>query len=158
MAELDEQHPKASREARRIADQLGRSWRGEAWHGPSVREVLADVDEAAARRRPIATAHTIWELLLHVTGWQKAALSRFRGETVELADEDNFPAMDGSWSEALGVADAVLDALVAEVQASKDDRLWEKSAGCPYNNYFLLHGVVQHNLYHAGQIMVLRRA
>lgn len=146
-----------SRESRRIADQLERSWRGEAWHGPSVRELLKDVDEAAALRRPIVSAHTIWELLLHISTWEHVALLRIRGTEHEPPDEENFPKPSGSWADALAAADAVHDELVREVRSFTDDKLWEKSPGRDHNQYFLLHGVVQHNIYHAGQITMLKK-
>jgi len=155
---MSEEIKTGGREARRIADQLERSWRGEAWHGPSLHEILKGVDEAKASRRPIAAAHTIWELLLHASTWERAALLRVRGQEFTPSDEENFRTASGSWGDAIAAADAVHDELVAEIRTLADDRLWEKSPGCPYNNYFLLHGVVQHNLYHAGQITLLAKA
>ncbi len=146
------------REARRIADQLERSWRGEAWHGPSIHEVLKDVDAEKARQRPIPGAHSIWELLAHASAWERVGLLRLRGEEHTPLDEENFPVPSGEWSEALLAADAAHDELVAEVRTLDDDRLWEKAAGCPYNKYFLLHGVAQHNIYHAGQMILLVKA
>ena len=52
-----------------IADQISRAFRGESWHGPSVREVLAGVSAEDAAAHPIAGAHSIWEIVLHLTGW-----------------------------------------------------------------------------------------
>ncbi|MEO8028920.1 MAG: DinB family protein [Bryobacteraceae bacterium] len=157
MVEANDQHWAGGREARRIADQLERSWRGPAWHGPSLHEVLKEIDEAKAQRRPLASAHTIWELLLHISTWERASLARVRGQEFTPTDGENFPAPSGSWSEAIAAADRLHDELVAEVKTLADDVLWEPAPGCPYNKYFLLHGVVQHNLYHAGQITILAK-
>jgi len=154
---MSEENQAGGREARRIADQLARSWRGEAWHGPSVHEILKDVDEEKARRRLIPETHTIWELLLHASTWERVALLRVRGQAYEPPEDENFRTESGSWADAISAADAIHDELVAEVKGLSDDRLWEKSPGCVYNNYFLLHGVVQHNLYHAGQMTILAK-
>ena len=58
-------------EAKRIAEQHRRAYHGEAWHGPSVFETLRGVTAATAAKRPISGAHTIWELVLHLTSWER---------------------------------------------------------------------------------------
>lgn len=140
-----------------IADQIERSWRGEAWSGPALREILADVDEASARKS-LAGSHSIWELLLHVSHWEQVSMRRTLGEHFEPADADNFPAPSGSWQDALAKADAAHDALVSAVRALTPEALGQKAPGCPYSVRFMLHGVAQHNLYHAGQMAILKRA
>lgn len=80
-----------SSEILRIADQLKRAFEGEAWHGPALLEILGDVDGSKAARRPIADAHTIWELTLHVAGWDGVVVRRLRASTLE--GDDNFPVI-----------------------------------------------------------------
>jgi len=63
-----------------IADQISRAFRGESWHGPSVREVLAGVSAEDAAAHPIPGAHSIWEIVLHLTGGYNLGLLRFRGQ------------------------------------------------------------------------------
>jgi hypothetical protein len=53
-------------EVSRLDDQLKRALEGEAWHGPSVLESLAGISAAQAAIHPIAGAHSIWELVLHI--------------------------------------------------------------------------------------------
>jgi hypothetical protein len=55
-------------EIHRIADQLKRSLEGEAWHGPALRELLSGVTAKQAAARPLAGAHSIWEIVLHIIG------------------------------------------------------------------------------------------
>src|SRR5260370_21067202 len=78
-------------EAVRIADQLRRAFRGDAWHGDSVFEILEGVTAAQAAARPIKSAHTIWELVLHVAAWDGAVLRRLGGGAVGLSAAENFP-------------------------------------------------------------------
>src|SRR5260370_6281051 len=74
-----------------IVDQLKRAFDGEAWHGPALMEILADVDAATAAARPISTAHSIWELVLHVAAWEQVITTRIvHGKAVQLSDEQNF--------------------------------------------------------------------
>jgi uncharacterized damage-inducible protein DinB len=151
-------------EASRIADQLNRAFSGDAWHGDSLLEILKGVGAAQAAARPIPNAHAIWELVLHITAWDKAVLQRFDGTAVELADADNFPQVqdpsDSAWQKALGELRQVHQALIDAVRAMPDKKLQEMvpgKEGAHYTFYYMLHGVVQHELYHAGQIALLKK-
>lgn len=151
-------------EAARIADQLRRAFDGEAWHGDSVFEILAGVTAAQAAARPIKSAHTIWELVLHIAAWDGAVLRRMGGVAVSLSDAENFPAVkdasDAAWREALAQVRRIHEDLVKTVAALPDSRLDEVvpgKEGAHYTFYYMLHGVVQHELYHAGQIALLKK-
>jgi uncharacterized damage-inducible protein DinB len=149
-------------ETRRIEDQLNRSFRGVAWHGPSLRELLEDVSWEQAAARPLAGVHTIWEIVLHVTAWLDAARCRATGESVELTDEQDWPTIsessEAAWKMAVGNLEAAVEKLRGVIAALDPDRLDQRVAGKPYSVYFLLHGLIQHNLYHAGQIALLKKA
>ncbi|MFY9560419.1 MAG: DinB family protein [Terriglobales bacterium] len=154
-------------ETTRIADQLRRAFRGEAWHGDSLFEILEGVTAAQAAAHPVKHAHSIWELLLHITAWDGAVRRRLTGEAVELSDEQNFPPVkdtgEMAWRKALEHARRVHDELVEAVTAFPDERLSEKVPGKAkepdwYTFYYMLHGVAQHELYHAGQIALLKKA
>jgi uncharacterized damage-inducible protein DinB len=151
-------------EAARIADQLCRAFDGDAWHGDSLFEILEGVTAAQAATRPIARAHTIWELVLHIAAWDGAVLRRLSGTAVTLSDAENFPAVtdtsDAAWRKTLAEVRRVHEELVAAVAALADSRLDEivpGKEGAYYTFYYMLHGVVQHELYHAGQIALLKK-
>jgi len=78
-------------EASRIADQLRRAFYGAAWHGPTVLELLEDVDVAVAAAKPLKDVHSIWELLLHIEAWDRAGIVRLGGKKCQPAGTDNFP-------------------------------------------------------------------
>jgi len=151
-------------EAARIADQLRRAFDGEAWHGDSLFEILEGVTAAQAAARPIAGAHTIWELVLHIAAWDGAVLRRLGGVGVELSDAENFPlvrdASEGAWRKALEQVRSGHEKLVSAVAGLPDSRLGDMvpgKTGAHYTFYYMLHGVVQHELYHAGQIALLKK-
>jgi uncharacterized damage-inducible protein DinB len=148
-------------ETARIADQLRRAFGGEAWHGDSLFEILAGVTAAQAAARPINNAHSIWELVLHVAAWDGAVRRRLGGAALTLSDEQNFPPVtdtsESAWRKALEDARRGHDELVTAVSALPDSCLGERVPGENHDIYQKLHGVVQHELYHAGQIALLKK-
>src|SRR3954447_9012606 len=81
----------AMSEMARIEDQLRRALEGGAWHGPAVLELLAGMTIDQAGAQPIAGAHTIWELVLHLGGAYRLVLRRLRGDPAPLAPEEDWP-------------------------------------------------------------------
>ena len=149
-------------ETKRIADQLRRSQQGSAWHGPAVGELLKDVDTALAQKRSLPGAHDIWELVLHITAWQAAALRAVNGDKMpELDGKDDWPVAGNTeqdWHKAVERLERVNEELVGSVASFPDERLVDIVPGRDYSFYYLLHGVAQHNLYHAGQMAMLKVA
>ena len=149
-------------EAGRIADQLRRAFDGSAWHGSALLEILADVDATTGVARPIANAHSIWELVLHIGVWDRSGLVRLGGEKYQPTGEDNFPpvikASEAAWRKAVAETKRTHDKLVKTVAVLPDARLWDRVPGKRYDFYHLLHGIAQHELYHAGQIAILKKA
>jgi uncharacterized damage-inducible protein DinB len=150
------------REVERITDQALKMFNGGAWHGPSVVEVLTDVDASLAASHPIPGAHSIWELVLHLVATQAILLRRIRGETAGLHSEDFWPAMPtasaSAWAETLKRLKQQEAELRQAISAFPEERLQARltaEGSSAYNNF---HGHVQHNAYHAGQINLLKKA
>jgi uncharacterized damage-inducible protein DinB len=149
-------------EGARVADQLRRAFDGSAWHGPSVLELLEDVDAATAAAKPIADAHSIWELVMHIAVWDQVAMVRLEGKKCQPTGTDNFPLVskvtESGWRRAVAEAKRTHEKLVKTVAALPDSRLQERVPGKRYDFYHMLHGIAQHELYHAGQIAILKKA
>jgi uncharacterized damage-inducible protein DinB len=152
-------------ETARLADQVRRAFEGEAWHGDSILEILQGVNAAMAAAHPIQNAHSIWELVLHVAAWDAAVLTRTGGTAIQLSDEQNFPPVkdtsEAAWHKAIEHAKHTHDELVKAVVAFPDSRLQEQVPGKTesyYNFFYMFSGIVQHELYHAGQIALLKKA
>jgi uncharacterized damage-inducible protein DinB len=145
----------------RILGQLRGSFEPGAWHGPSLHELLSGVTAELAAEQPAGRGHSIWELALHIAAWEAAARRMLTGGSAEVPPEQNFPApaqpTEEAWRAALETVENEHQALLDAVASIPDARLDERVAGKEYSVYFLLHGVVQHNLYHAGQIALLKR-
>jgi uncharacterized damage-inducible protein DinB len=152
-------------ETARLADQIRRAFDGDAWHGDSVVEILKGVNANMAAAHPIKNAHSIWELVLHIDAWDGAVLKRTGGTAVELLDEQNFPPVkdtsDDAWRKAIEHTKHTHNELAKAVAAFPDSRLLEQVPGKTesyYNFFYLFSGIVQHELYHAGQIALLKKA
>ena len=152
-------------ETTRLADQIRRAFEGDAWHGDSLLELLVEVDAATAAARPIKDAHSIWELVLHIAAWDGAVIRRTQGKAVELTDNQNFPPVkdvgDPAWRSAIESVKKTHAELVKAVAAFPDSRLMDQvpgKTGDHYNFFYLFSGIVQHELYHAGQIALLKKA
>lgn len=149
-------------EGARIADQLRRAFDGNAWHGPALLELLKDVDAATAAAKPLPDVHSIWELVLHIAAWDNAGLRRLDGELAKLKGNANFPPppdpADAAWREAVAAITRTHETLVKTVAGLSDKRLRDQVPGKPYDFYHMMHGIAQHELYHAGQIAILKKA
>jgi uncharacterized damage-inducible protein DinB len=151
-------------EIERILDQLKRAYEGNAWHGPSVREALAGVTAQQAHARPIANAHSIWELVHHIAVWEGAGRRRLEGDraAIDISSPDDWPpandTSEAAWERAKAALDRGHEALRQEIERVGESRLDEPVLEGMSTVYVTLHGVIQHDLYHAGQIAMLKKA
>jgi uncharacterized damage-inducible protein DinB len=146
-----------------LADQLGRTAHGEAWHGPSVRETLTGVTAAEAVRHPIRGAHSIWELVLHLSGAYDLVLRRIEGDGSPLTPAEDWPMLleptDENWQRAIARYHAVNARMREAILRFPIERLFEPIVeNPPYSAFTQFVGLTQHDLFHAGQIMLLKRA
>jgi uncharacterized damage-inducible protein DinB len=150
-------------ELKRINSQLKRAFEGKAWHGPSVSEVLEGVTAEQAAAHPIPGAHSIWELVLHIATWERTGRRRIQeSDPIDISDEEDWPAVgettDEAWASTLEELRQNHQALRTAIRELEEARLEDIVPGTQYSVYFLLHGVIQHDLYHAGQIALLKKA
>jgi len=154
-------------ECLRIADQLRRAFEGQAWHGPALRELLANVTAEQASAHPLDSAHSIWEITLHIDVWAQAALEAVQGVPMPklYGTEKDWRAVadksPGAWKVATDKLFHTAEQLSRAIEGFSDERLKDIVPGRPgphYNFYYLFHGIVQHSLYHGGQIAMLKKA
>ena len=149
-------------EIERIVDQLRRAFEGNAWHGLALWEILSDVTSQHAFAKPLTGAHSIWEIVNHITVWEAVVGRRIKGEVISgLSPAEDWPAVDDSseaaWQQTLTKLERGNHELRDTISAMTEGRLKEIVLGQTYSFYYMLHGVIQHDLYHAGQIAVLKK-
>ena len=151
-------------ESLRIADQLRRAFTGDPWHGSPLLELLAGITAEQARARPLRSVHSIWELVLHVDVYLHAAFGASQGVAMPklYGTEADWPTVsDDSAAAWIAARNRLFEnggRLAAAIEDFDDARLQETVPGRQYDFYYLFHGIVQHSLYHGGQIAVLKKA
>ena len=158
-------------EVERLLDQFRRAYNGSSWAGPSLTDTLRGLTAAQAAARPLPAAHSIWEILLHLETWLRIVRQRVEeNKLLGVTDAENWPSLptepdEAAWQQAQARVGEAHEQLLARLSKLHDDDLArelapnpEYAAGTPGSYYVLLHGLVQHNLYHTGQIALLRKA
>jgi uncharacterized damage-inducible protein DinB len=147
----------------RVAEALERSVSGPMWHGPALADLLDGVTAEQAAARPIAGAHTIWELVLHATAWTEIARERLAGSAKAdpTPDEDWPPVADTSPDARRAAIERLKEGhreLAAEVARMDDSTLIGRVPGKDHSVLVMMHGIIEHDAYHGGQIAILKRA
>lgn len=155
-------------EIERIADELQREHEGDPWHGSPLRELLAGVGCEVAAAHPIRHVHSIWEIVLHMTSWKNEVRRRLAGAAAATPEEGDWPDVPAptpeAWKAAVERLEQAHSALVSAVRELPESKLFEpthdprdRETGSGVSHYVLLHGIVQHDVYHSGQIALVRK-
>ena len=152
-----------------LAD-LRRIYEGNAWHGPSVLDASRGVTALQAAARPIPSAHSIYELTHHIAAWMGETTSRLKGKPPGNPADGDFPSRattvdDAAWAAVCARLERRQAELIEVLAGFDPARLDEavdprnrKDTSGPVSYRALLSGLAQHSAYHAGQIMLLRKA
>lgn len=136
---------------------------GEPWYGQPAMKILQDVDPGSVYKRPNESSHSLIELIYHMNTWAEFVLKRL--EKDDEKDMDAFEKLDwreidpkeNTWEKGVAQFKVTHD-LIMELLATKDDKfLSEKVDYREYNFRFLLHGIIQHDIYHMGQIAYVKK-
>lgn len=150
-------------ETARICDLLRRAFEGKAFHGDAIDEILADVKVEVAAAKPLHGIHSIWEIVLHMSVWLDTVRRRLSSPTLVVPTaEENWRTVEHvsaeAWERAKGELDDNYRLLMRAISEIPENKLPLQVPGREYDFYVLLHGIVEHSLYHAGQIALLKKA
>jgi uncharacterized damage-inducible protein DinB len=146
-----------------LAKHIERTTGGPLWHGPVLDDLLAGVSHDQAAAKPIAGAHSIWEIVLHVATWAEIARARLDGRaTGDPPPEVDWPPVRETspqeWEAAVQRLRETHRDLAVRVRQLDESALDTRVPGLEYSVWGLLHGIVEHGTYHGGQIALLKRA
>ena len=152
----------------RVIAELARQHDGDPWHGPSRAAILADVSAGEAAWQPGGGAHSIWELVLHMRSWTREVERRALGGYPAMPVDGDWPAVldtsESAWAEAQASLDAAHEHLVGVVRKLGAARISErvgatkgKPDGTGISHRAMLYSLAQHDVYHSGQVALLKR-
>jgi ankyrin repeat protein len=148
-------------ETAHIAELYKKSFVGNSWHGPAVLEILQNVSDEVARAKPFASTHSIVELVVHISFWQNVVLRRIAGEIVEPSEKEDWNSSvvcnEETWKHTLAALKTGFDNLYTAILSLSAAELEKNIAGKNISLYETLHGIIHHNIYHAGQIALLKK-
>jgi hypothetical protein len=136
---------------------------GEPWFGKAMFKILDEVDSSKVDRRPGKDGHSMLDLIYHMNTW--AFFTQKRIERDDAHDMKYFEKLDWrsidpnihSWEKGLNEFKSIQQSIILLLQ-SKDDAFLEEIVDFrKYNFRFLVHGMIEHNIYHSGQIAMLNK-
>ena len=146
----------------RILRQYDLVMHGNAWHGDPIWRILEGISPESAAHHALPAAHSIWEIILHMKFWEGVTSRRLQGQRAGLDEALNFPAPpeinEANWQKTLAEFRASNQQFRQLLAAFDPKRLDELSAAGKRTFYEEAHGLIQHNIYHAGQIALLKKA
>lgn len=152
---------------------LDEAYEKKAWHGPNLKGTLRGVTVSEAVWRPAPDRHNVWELALHAAYWKYAGWRRLTGEKRGAfpVDGSNWfvrpeptpggrgreEATEKAWRADLALLDREHRRLRAAVEKIPASRLSSLSRGSKHRIDTLVYGIAAHDVYHAGQIQLVKR-
>jgi uncharacterized damage-inducible protein DinB len=150
-------------DVRRLSNFISRTVSGPMWHGAALSELLEGVTAENAAKHPIPNAHSIWEIVFHMTVWCEIAADRLEDKrTGDPSEEEDWREVtdfsNAAWRDAKNELFAAYR-MLAEAAANVDlPRLQKIIPGRDHSSQEMLHGLIEHGAYHGGQIALLKRA
>lgn len=156
-------------ESARLVDLSSRVMTGDPWHAGNVEDLLADVTVREAVARPLPGVHSIWEIVLHMTGWVDEVERRLSGHPAGLPADGDWPRVGrptaARWQAARAALKTAHRRLERRISRLSDDALItpvsdprNRVTGTGLSRDVTAHGAVHHTVYHAGQIASIKRA
>lgn len=148
-------------EFRVLQDLLNRVYDGYAWHGPSIMEVLKDFPEQKIGAGLGKSANAI-ALLGHMIAWRTFVIKRLQGDEIfEITEQANFPVIQNpgleDWKNLVAELKSTQLLLLELIGKLQPGKLQEQVAGRNYTFEVLLHGIIHHDVYHLGQLALIKK-
>ena len=149
-----------------LIETVKRSFDGHAWHGPALADALADVTAEEAMYRPAESVHSIWEIALHAAAWAGEVANRLDGNPPGEPAAGDWPEidLDAGWEDAVQLIFNARDDLLAAIRDQSEEDLdlpvgtgEDPALGTGFTRYGMVVGLTQHNAYHGGQIVILKK-
>jgi uncharacterized damage-inducible protein DinB len=152
-----------NREILRIAEAMKEAYEGDPWYGKSASVLLSEADASLAFENP-SGEHSMVEILWHMINWKEFVISRMREiptKNIRVFEENDWRSIKPSevtmWPDGLRRYHELHNELHFLIQQQKDELLHQTVPDRKYDFRKLLNGVMQHDIYHLGQIAYLQK-
>ena len=148
-----------------LLESIDRAYNRKSWHGTNLRGSIRGVDAREAAWRPEDGRHNIHEIVVHAAYWKYVVRRRLLDEkrgSFPLRGSDWFERPEGrvnisAWKRDIALLDEIHQSLRAAIVRFPIERLHESSGRGGHDNLGLIAGIAAHDVYHAGQIQLLKR-
>ena len=152
-----------------LSHRLEDIWNGTPWYGDPSDKILAGISAADAARQLVPGTHTIWQIVLHMTAWTEAVGARVRGAGAKAPERGDWPNVESTspeaWATVLADLATARKELLAEIDATheEDIQIHVKNHSPPFSDTGISRagtvvGLIEHDVYHLGQVALLKRA
>lgn len=148
-------------ELEKITENLETVFRGDAWHGPSMMEIINSLPAKVVDQKHGLSKRTIAQLIFHLLAWRRFIIAKLNDDIhYQLqSEEENWGTADETsaekWNSLIEELKETQNKLIDELEKKDDSLLVKRVPGEYYDFYKLLTGMIQHDTYHLGMIWVL---
>jgi uncharacterized damage-inducible protein DinB len=148
-------------ETKRISKLFSDLYDGDAWIDVTIVGTLKNVNSGQAFSRPIANLNTIWEIVNHLISWRETVLKRMKGEIVEEPEKNFFETVknnsEDAWSSTLKRFEESQQMWMEFLSKFNNQDMGKFYVQSKYTYYDMIHGILQHDTYHLGQVVMLKK-
>ena len=152
-----------NKEVQSILRNLQNTLSGEPWFGRAIYPILEEVDESKVFINPGNSEHSLIELLYHMITWAEFCLKQLEKASpqemkeVESRDWREIDSKNLTWKNGMGEFRKIHEQIISVLDTKEDSFLKEIVPGREFNFRFMLNGLIQHNIYHLGQIAYVKK-
>jgi hypothetical protein len=145
-----------------LIDEIKITSKGEySWHGPSLMNTQKGIKADEASRRPLTGRHTIWEIVDHMSFWlneiSKSLMSERMPNPSNVKDWPPMGRTDKDWEKSVNKLENSIDELTDQLASFGKEKMESMVPGTNYSYRKMLNGILHHNIYHSGQISILKK-
>jgi uncharacterized damage-inducible protein DinB len=150
-------------EIRSIINNLQEVVNGEPWYGRSVNAIFKTIDPKNVYKKPSENSHSLIQLLYHMNSWAEFTLAQIENKITDVTvfekkDWIEIDPTEHTWEKGMNQFNSVHEEIINELQKRTDDLLDGGVKFRDYNFRYLLNGLIQHDIYHLGQIVYLNKS
>lgn len=152
------------KETQQLIQQLKESYQGDPWFGRNMQTILSEINAERAVQKPANNQHSILDLLYHIINWRQFTINRLQGSLkndLHYFEQHDWQQLNHSdktlWGKGLQELESSQQNLLEVLSNMNDEQLNEPVKERSYTNRSLINGIIQHDIYHLGQIAYIKK-